>query len=132
MRKFVWASPHNPTPQQLEELNTEGEVSYLKEINSELFDRICDCPSHPQELKRLRADLTSQIYALVNPLKEGIPTLVQPGGSPAFQFLLGKSRASLILPVWYGHSKRVSEDRPQPDGTIQKFSVYKHEGWTKL
>lgn len=130
----VWASPHNPTTEQLESLKKEfSKVEFLKEINPELFDEICNSPSDEDELDKLAVRLCD---ATVN------KALIQPAGSPAFQFALGKEIKDrrggwyeFPVPrpiVVYAHSKRESIDEVLEDGTIKKVSIFKHEGWIYL
>ena len=121
MTNYVWCSPHTPTAEQLEGFDT---VTYLKDIDPELFNTICNLDPD--------ADLYGIAKALLYRFNENT-ALLQPAGSPAFQFNLGKVYArgyATELPVvMYAISKRISEDIPQPDGTIKKISIFKHLGW---
>lgn len=126
----VWASPHNPTTEQLESLKEEfSRVEFLKEIDPELFDEICNSPSDAIGLGKLAEKLCKEMAG---------KAIAQPAGSPAFQCALGKeieSRRNLSLPtptIIYAHSKRNSIEEVQEDGTIKKVSIFKHEGWIFL
>lgn len=124
----VWASPHNPTTEQLEALKF-SKVEFLKEIDPELFNEISDSPSDAIGLSKLAEKLCKKLAG---------KAIVQPAGSPAFQCALGKeieAKRNLSMPtpkVIYAHSKRVSVDEMMEDGTIKKVSIFKHEGWIFL
>lgn len=127
----VWASPHNPTKEQSDSLQKEfSKVEFLKDINPELFAEICDSPADGDELRKLAEKLCEATAG---------KALIQPAGSPAFQFALGKEIKDrrggwyeIPTPrpfIVYAHSKRVSIDEVQEDGTVKKISFFKHEGW---
>jgi len=122
MTKFVWCSPHTPTEEQLSELGTD--IQYLKDIDPELMATISNLK--PSD------DLYSVAKALLHQFDHDT-VLLQPAGSPAFQFNLGKvyarGNATELPIVMYAMSERVSEDIPQPDGSIKKVSIFKHLGW---
>lgn len=128
--KFLWASPHQPTTEQLSSLEERGEVIYLKEVNPEMFGRLVN-----QEINDDLITLAEDVVEMCS--TEHIHFLVQPGGSPAFQCTLGKVLESMsdgyydvaVPAVAYAFSKRVSEDIPQPDGSVKKVSTFIHEGW---
>lgn len=124
MKRFVWCSPHTPTKEQLTSLKSMGEIEYLKDINPSLFNNIANSPTSKEEMRVLADELYSFVC-----LGKDIQTIVQPAGSPAFQFVLGQRVKGNGNEVIYAHSKRVSEDIPQPDGSIKKVSTFKHLGW---
>lgn len=123
MKKLLWCSPHTPTAEQMQELVGMGHVQLLNDVNSDLQRRINNCPANRVELSKLACELGQ--YAQMG------YTLVQPGGSPKFQFMLGICNAEIGIDdkVLYAHSERVSIDTPQVDGTIVKTSVFKHLGF---
>ncbi len=121
MTNYVWCSPHTPTAEQLNDLGT---VVYLKDIDKDLFNTISN-------LK-----VGDKLYSIAKALLykfDHHTVLLQPAGSPAFQFELGKvyarGNATELPIVMYAVSERVSQDIPQPDGTIKKVSIFKHLGW---
>ena len=117
--KFLWCSVHVPTEEQIKELTNAGDIYYLKDIDPELQDKINNCPKDKLELSKMADDLGEYTrYYLI----------VQPGGSPAFQFMLGHCLSYDVSwdRVLYAHSERVSVDKAQPDGSIIKTSVFKH------
>lgn len=121
--KFLWASPHQPTSEQVSALQAEGTVIYLSEIDTDLFKRLVN-----QEFQTDLTELVEEVLKVCS--NEQIDFLTQPGGSPAFQFTLGRVIAEGKTPaVRYAFSKRVSEDIPQPDGSVKKVSTFVHEGW---
>ena len=53
------------------------------------------------------------------------------GGAPYFQEPLSEAlRAEGIAPV-FSFTRRVSEDRPQPDGSVRKVGIFKHVGFVE-
>ena len=118
MNANLWASPHKPTQEQLNEL---GEVVFLKELNPELFNTISNIHKD-SDLDAIAEMLL--IFSYTNGY-----TLVQPGGSPAFMFALGAANTRLSVQTKFAFSKRVSKDAVQADGSIVKTSVFVHEGF---
>ncbi len=131
-KKILWASPHKPTEKQLEDLGT---VEYLEDINPNLFGRLVDSPSNREGLYELAEDLLS--FA-----QEAGYDVYQPAGSPAFQFILGRVIATTLpdhmgglsysyqgVNIKYAHSKRVSFEVTDPDGSVKKTVVFNHLGW---
>lgn len=117
MEKFIWASAHKPTPEQIQELG--GEISYLP---VELQEKLNNTPSTGEGLVKVAIELLK--YAT-----DWKAILVQPGGSPAFQCVLGSmdtAENGFFVRIMYAHSERVSNDEPQADGSIKKVSVFKH------
>lgn len=125
MGKFIWCSSHAPRLEQVEELYSEWgmhpHLITLRDINPSLQDALNNCPDNYDELLQLAIEL-HEIARKEN------ATIVQPSGSLAFQYVLGKVRMTklLVTPVLYAHSERVSEDIPQEDGSVKKISVFKH------
>lgn len=126
----VWASPHNPTKEQLESLS-DGytNIVYLKDINADLFQKICNSPSNTDGLFKLADDLISFISDYKSEINADNLHIVQPAGSPAFQYILGRLTSDEYINVVYAHSERVSVDEVQEDGSIKKTSVFKHKNW---
>lgn len=122
--KILWASAHDPTLEQLREMEEAGEVSFLKKVSPELFQKLTNLQID-SNLRQLAEELVSFLR------KKNFSMLVQPAGSPAFLFVLGTVMKDTEFPVFFAHSKRVSKDVPQPDGTIKKVSTFRHEGWIK-
>jgi hypothetical protein len=123
MKYFIWASPHKPTVQQKEELKEKGALLYLEEIAPELFLNLINL-----EINTNLDSLVSALTDVLSDFKE--VALVQPAGSPAFQYVLGAH--GIAWSVLYSFSERKSKDVPQEDGTIKKVSVFEHKGWIKV
>ncbi len=120
MATLLWCSPHTPTEEQLESLNRMGNLLFLKDVNPDLMNQLNNTPSLRSECMFLAID----ILTLATELDAKI---VQLGGSPMFLFVaasvIGGGR------VIFADSERVSEDIPQPDGSVKKISIFKHKGW---
>lgn len=124
MKNLLWCSAHTPTKEQIQSLNTMGQVMFLKDVKPSLQEKINNCPadrgelmSLAQELNKIRLDLDC--------------TIVQLGGSPMFLYIAGATINSCLSKqvLIFAHSERVSVDIPQEDGTVVKTSVFKHIGW---
>jgi hypothetical protein len=124
MRTSVWCSAHTPTEQQVNELtnNFKSALVFLKDVNPELQEKLNNTPSDRVELFTLANELFN-VAARIE-----ADYIVQPGGSPAFQFVLGTVREERVLApqMLYAHSERVSTDEVHPDGTVLKTSVFTH------
>ena len=121
MRNLLWCANHQPLPEQLESLNKMGNLLFLKDIAPNLMIRLTNTPSNRDACKEL-ADEISDV-ALENDAK-----IVQLGGSPLFLVMaspiIGSGR------MIFADSDRVSEDIPQPDGSVKKISTFRHKGWS--
>ena len=123
-RNIIWAAAHEPTEQQLKELKEMGKVYYLKDIEKALHYTICNI--------RFNTRINVLVEVLLDACSLNTNTsLVQPAGSPAFQFALGRAVSLRVKPpqILYAYSERVSNDVPQPNGSIIKTSVFNHKGW---
>jgi hypothetical protein len=125
MNKFLWCSVHTPSAEQIAELQSawgmKNELVYLKDIYPSTQEFLNNCSSNYEELLQYAKDLHEIA-------RSEDAVLVQPGGSPAFQYILGKVRMTSLhmSTVLYAHSERVSEDMPQEDGSAKKVSYFKH------
>lgn len=128
MDKFLWASPHTPTQEQLTQLCLVGEIVYLSEVNEDLMKDIME-NTLTDNLRNLATRLWVYCFNCHY-------ILVQPGGSPALQYNLGQVQIEMSkkkeceqIPIMWSFSKRVSEDIKGKDDKIIKASIFKHEGW---
>jgi len=127
MRKltFLWACQHNPTQEQLDQLNKFGQVVYLKDVNPDVFNKLSNLdgneflPSVAKSLLKVAKDDNGDFDKV----------LVMPIGSPAFLMafgmLISEYREANQPSVILAHSSRESVDNP--DGT--KTSRFVHKGW---
>ena len=144
MRKiFIWASPHIPSVEQLNDLEKQGTVVYLKEVQPELFNNLMGI-----KLDTNLLELAQSLYAFSasftlgnwdDETTEDEVVLVQPAGNPAFQAQFGSLLAvkKMIGEEWvpdvlFAFSERKSTDQTQPDGSVKKVSVFEHKGWQTI
>ena len=112
MRTSVWCSAHTPTEQQVQELtsNFKSALVFLKDLNPELQERLNNTPSEKIELIKLAHELFNLTA------HNSVDYIVQPGGSPAFQFILGSLRDDrMAAQILYATWERVSIDEVHPD-----------------
>ena len=134
MKKFLWAASHEITAEQHDSLvaitRGDSKVVFLKDVDAELQNKISNL--------QFEDDVFSTAKELLKLCKKHGFTLVQPAGSPAMHYALGVQNtegadahwdSSLSVPILYAFSKRESVDLPQPDGSIRKVAVFRHEGW---
>ena len=119
MKRVLWAAAHEITQEQRDSLG-DVEIVHLREVYPELSSRLTNL-----QLNDSRHELARQLVQVS--VQKGIDIIYQPAGDPAFQFALGQLNERVS--VKYAYSKRVSVDTPQPDGSVLKTSVFKHEGW---
>jgi hypothetical protein len=121
MKNLLWCANHQPLQEQLDSLNSMGNLIYLKDVNPDLMIRLSNTPSDRNECKILAND----VYELSDSLDAKI---VQLGGSPLFLVMaspiIGSGR------MIFADSDRVSEDILQPDGSVKKISTFRHKGWS--
>jgi len=120
MNNFLWCSAHTPTSEQYNSLDIQHPLLLLKDVNPELAIKLLNTPSDRKECQQL-ADEISATAEILDAI------VVQLGGSPLFLVMaagiIGSGR------MLFADSERVSEDIPQPDGSIKKISIFKHKGW---
>ena len=120
MRNFLWCSPHTPTSEQLESLQSKGNLLFLKDISPMTMTDLTNTPSSRNEC-RVLAETISEIAENNN------AKIIQLGGSP--MFLVVASSVIGTGRMIFADSERISEDIPQPDGSVKKVSIFKHKGW---
>lgn len=119
--KILWCPQHQPTAEQLSELNSE--VVNLKDVMSEdIYKKLLNCPGDPMELGSL-------VDAMVE-ICHRFSKVVLPIGSPAFNFIL--SPLLRRVKVLFAHSERVSVDEPQADGSVKKVAIFRHLKFIEL
>lgn len=120
MENLLWCSPHTPTEEQLISLKAKGNLLFLKDISPMTMADLTNTPSNRNECKIL-ADTISEIAENNN------AKIIQLGGSPMFLVMaagvIGSDR------MIFADSERISEDIPQPDGSVKKISTFRHKGW---
>ncbi len=116
----LWAHPtHKPTPEQ-----GQGWV-FISEVAPELSREIGNCPLEPEALRVMAA----KMLALAGSLGADI---YQPGGSPAFLFVLGQLAPEFGVGVHFAHTERKTIETPLPDGSVELRHIFKFEGWTSF
>ena len=126
---------HNLTPEQHEELSGQ-ELVFLKGANPALFAKMANSPSNRMAI----IDLAIEFYNYVK--EEGFERLLLPLGSPALQTAITMVFVvkTLNVPIadvkfiqsMFAHSNRESVDEKQPDGSIKKVAIFKHEKFIVL
>ena len=83
--------------------------------------------------------IEDRAYGMFDCLMQMLPPDVNPedctvllGGAPFFMSACERAATRYGFKYCYAFSKRVSEEVKQPDGTVKKVSVFKHEGWIKF
>ena len=83
--------------------------------------------------------IEDRAYEMFGCLMQMLPPDVEPtdctvllGGAPFFMSACERAATHYGFKYCYAFSKRVSEEVKQPDGTVKKVSVFKHEGWIKF
>jgi len=124
MKKILWAIPHQMLKEQEEELRSAlgTDIEIVRLADDPTAPDITYTPASKKDIFLLAERLIN--YAL----NKGFYLIVQPAGSPAFQFALGAVAGHYCgLRVAYAHSERVSVDEVQEDGSVKKTSVFKHK-----
>jgi len=124
MKKVINMTQHNPTPEQAEVgVYNPAEWGRAKELLT--FDEL---PSRDEVFDRAR-QLTE--IALAERERTGAAE-VMIGGAPFFMPALYHALLSKgFIPV-FAFSRRVSVEKTNPDGTVTKSQVFKHEGFVRL
>jgi len=132
MTRIIWATPHQMTSEQLEELKQlfgEGvKIIGLADAIGMGVPDITASPDDPNKLRDLAVDFVNAVR------RAGIDAVIQPAGSQAFQFMLGTVVKELNVPivVAYAHSERVGVNELQEDGSVKKTSFFLHKRFILL
>lgn len=141
MKKILICLQHELQEKQITELKQLGyDIYLLREENPEIFNKMANSPSDPEDIRILADEFVNFI------LRQDIEAVLLPLGSPALMFqiakylgedfwLTQKAKKQGYNPLpkfFFAHSTRVSEDVPQPDGTVKKVQVFKHEKFIVL
>jgi len=126
-KKVLVSMQHTLTPAQVQDLGVS--LTYLKDLDSDLYNKLCNCPTERHELIDLACALLNQMYSF--------DIIVWPIGSPAFQFALTEylldARKYRDTPtVLFSHSIRKSIEKTKDDGTIEKVSVFEHVKYIEM
>lgn len=113
---------HRLTDEQRESLLNDYELSFLEDENRELFLELCNTPCNHFELRDLADDLLE--------MSSEYDALLLPIGSPAFQVIFGQKSVNYpSMEFYFAHSERVSIEKKNEDGSVEKTSIFKHKGW---
>ena len=76
-KNFLWCSVHQPTPEQIQDLTSKGQILFLSDVAPELQSQLSNTPT-------LRKEMGALAEKLLEVALEHNATIVQLGGSPAF------------------------------------------------
>lgn len=124
---------HNPTPEQIEAgvVNLPDEMwARVRELLT--FEEIPNAnqmASNAREIASIAAEFFVESSASEDNMFMGAAMI---GGAPYFMpFLVNTLMAFRIIPL-FSFTKRVSVEEHQPDGTVVKRTVFRHEGWVDI
>ncbi|NP_835589.1 hypothetical protein Rm378p002 [Rhodothermus phage RM378] len=123
---------HNPTPEQMEAgvVNLpDDQWNRVKELLT--FEEI---PDFDQMMSRAWeiAALAAGFFKKSGETEDILLGAAMIGGAPYFMpFLVNALMAFCIIPL-FSFTKRVSVEEQQPDGTVVKKTVFRHEGWVDI
>lgn len=103
----------------------DGVVDLPKELHTKLVELITfeKIPQSSEMIKRANA-----IVKLVNEFDDNVD-FAMIGGAPFFMSILEDTLNDAAIQPLYAFSKRVSVEEVQPDGSVSKKVVFKHEGF---
>jgi hypothetical protein len=137
MNKFIKQNvlvcmQHALTPEQSKDFSLAKSVSYLREVNPELFGKLSNIsPSISMGELRLLANELAQLL-------RSYDAAILPIGSPEFGMVLASVMGyiaysgEIIATCVFARSERVSVDERQADGSVLKKSVFAHAGWGEV
>jgi len=119
--KMLWAHPiHKPTKEQLDSI--KGELVYLTDINPELAKKLEQSPDTTGELQAIAKEVSKVLF------DNHCDCIIQPGGSiPQVALIVYDYYENMVYA--FSHSPRVTTEVVKEDGSIEKVSTFKHQGW---
>lgn len=125
---------HQPTPEQIEAgvVNLPDEMwARVRELLT--FEEIPNAnqmASNAREIARIAAEFFESGASEDNMFNFKGAAMI--GGAPYFiPFLVSILMVFRIIPL-FSFTKRVSVEEHQPDGTVVKRTVFRHEGWVDI
>jgi hypothetical protein len=133
MKHILWTPQHEPTLEQVSELHKIAdfdELIKLSDLAPDLYGQLQNCPAEGLD------DIARRLYSICCDCS----MVILPIGSPAFmwQFSVVCSQVAHRpdhghIPVWlFAHSIRESREEKQPDGSVKKTSVFRHERFIRF
>ena len=119
MSKFLNVSNHVLTQDQLDDLDRMGFEEVL-ELPEDLKSRWGNCDPETYQ------DVCDDIVKYMD--DNNIPS-AHLAGYPAAVAYMCMTYISMDNMFYFSHTKRVSEEVRNPDGSVTKRNVFKHEGW---
>lgn len=121
MNAILNLTQHCATPEQVAQGVYEPEASLKAKVQQLLtFDELPDdetLVSRSAELGRIAMEQGAKAVLI--------------GGAPYLMPMLQYGLSVLGIKVMYSFSKRVSVEKMNPDGTVSKTMVFKHEGFVE-
>lgn len=132
-RVFLNLTAHKLTKEQIEVAKRQFGIEEFKDaeevIPTELLKKLRQCPKDDKELYRLACELSDILVKYVR--ENAIDLYVHlPVGSPAFMWVFANVFPHRLISAVFSHTKRVTEEIQQSDGSVVKRSVFKFEGYT--
>lgn len=127
MKTILWCPQHSVSQEQaaeLAELYPGRKIVTLQDVDPELFKQLKDCPGDRTQLYILAGRLR------VRCMEAGVA--VMPIGSPVFQAIFFQQEAFGNTAFLFAHSTRESVEQQQPDGSVKKVSVFRHQKFITL
>ena len=123
---------HNPTPEQIE----AGVVNLPDEMWARVRELLTfeEIPNANQMASNAReiASIAAEFFESGASEDNMFMGAAMIGGAPYFMpFLVNALMAFRIIPL-FSFTKRVSVEEQQPDGTVVKKTVFRHEGWVDI
>lgn len=115
--KMLNVSNHKFTPEQVDDLKRNWEVTEIIELPNELKTKWGNLT--PTDYKDVCKEVISEAYKL-----DEVPYM-HIAGFPAAVCEIVKEYPLCL----YAYSERLSQDIPQEDGTVKKISVFNHKGF---
>jgi len=129
-RVFLNLTAHELTKEQIEAAKRQLEIDEFLDakdvIPKHLLWRLRQCPADEKEVYKLATKIN---YILDRYAYDyGIDLYVHlPAGSPAFMWCFANVFSHKFLKAVFSHTRRITEEVQQPDGSVVKKSVFRFE-----
>ena len=128
---------HDPTPEQIEAGVTRGEQSdaQVAEFRALLTFHTLPTPAEVRERARQIARYASKVFTIVDYGGDSGYVVNEPlqfamiGGAPFLMVPLEEELRRVGITPLYAFSTRESVEQVQPDGSVRKTAVFRHQGF---
>lgn len=132
MAKFVNLTQHALTTEQVVDVTVNYGWTLCNEDRARVIEHITFDGIPSKDEMVARANALADVVGEATMAEDGETVYAMIGGAPYFQGTLERVLLECGITPIYSFTKRVVVETVLEDGTVEKKSVFKHDGWVGL